>query len=200
MKTRNQENKLFTIVEAQQGFFTAHQANEAGVIRTNHSFHVKQGNWIREWRGVYRLKSFPFQDDGYYALWGVWSMNRKGEIQGVYSHETALSIYNLSDANPAKLHMTVPRGFRRHSKIPEVLRLHFSEIFPIEYENHGGYKVTKPFRTIADLVRSGKTQEDFIIQAVKQGLKRGLLTQKQYAGLLDTPRVGNVLRRIIGDN
>lgn len=32
------------------------------------------------------------------------------------SHATALSLYDLSDVNPAKLHMTVPTGFRRPSK------------------------------------------------------------------------------------
>ena len=130
---------------------------------------------------------------------GMWSMNRKGEILGVYSHETALSMFELSDVNPVKLHMTVPRDFRRHSKIPEVLKLHYSKIGASEYDDHGGYKVTKPHRTIADLIRCGTISNEFIIQAVKEGLQRGVLTHKQYSNLKEMPRVGSLLKKIMGE-
>jgi predicted transcriptional regulator of viral defense system len=45
----------------------------------------------------------------------------------VYSHHTALSLYDLSDLNPSKLHMTVPMDFRRNSEIPGILVLHFAD-------------------------------------------------------------------------
>ena len=48
--------KLFEIAEAQQGYFTAGQAGEAGYARSTHSYHVEAGNWVREHRGVYRLR------------------------------------------------------------------------------------------------------------------------------------------------
>jgi len=126
-------------------------------------------------------------------------MNRKGEILGVLSHETALSIYELSDVNPVKIHMTVPRGFRRHGEIPSVLKLHFSPMHAPEYEQNGGYRVTRPFRTIADLVRGALLPADVIVQAVREGLQKGVLTRTQYAKLLEMPRVGNSLKRMMGD-
>jgi len=99
--------KAFDTAVAQQGYFTASQAHSAGFDDNVHSYHVQKGNWIREWCGIYRLARFPESNDSHLVLWALWSRNRNGEIQGVYSHETALSLYDISDVNPAKLHMTV---------------------------------------------------------------------------------------------
>jgi predicted transcriptional regulator of viral defense system len=116
--------RLNTLAEAQQGYFTARQAVDAGYADNTHPYHVRAGNWIRHCRGVYRLAHFPLPEDGEMAGWYFWSQNRAGEPQGVYSHQTALSIYELSDVMPARLHLTVPPGFRRNAPIPKVLVLH----------------------------------------------------------------------------
>jgi len=194
------EEKLFRTAVAQGGYFTALQAKQAGFRDNNHLYHVRTGNWVREWRGIYRLVRYPLQDDAQYSLWGVWSCNRKGKIQGTYSHETALSLYDLSDVMPEKLHMTVPRGYRRHGAIPEGLRLHHAGIKASECEERSGYRVTKPFRTISDIVRSGTVSPEFIQQAVRQALDKGYLTQANYRTLKDMPRIGRRLREIMGEN
>ena len=93
--------QLFAIAEGQDGYFTMAQALDAGFARSTHSYHVKAGNWLREHRGIYRLKRFPATDTGYLALWSLWSRDQQGRIQGVYSHTTALALRDLSDANPA---------------------------------------------------------------------------------------------------
>jgi predicted transcriptional regulator of viral defense system len=200
MKTNASESTLFQIASAQGGYFTALQAKHAGFSNKNHPYHVRAGNWIREWRGIYRLSRFPLQEDAQYSLWGVWSLNRMGTPQGVYSHETALALFELSDLQPVKLHMTVPRGYRRHGTIPKILHLHHANIKGSEYEERIGYRVTKPFRTIADIVRAGIISPEFIKQAVQQALDRGYLTQAQYRKLKDTPRVGHRLSEIMGEN
>jgi predicted transcriptional regulator of viral defense system len=79
---------------------------------------------VREERGVYRLSQFPLPPRPDLMVWQLWSRNRQGEPQGVFSHATALSLHELSDVLAATLHMTVPPGFRRMAAIPEVLRLH----------------------------------------------------------------------------
>src|SRR5438309_3654040 len=120
--------RLYEIAEAQQGFFTAKQARAAGFAENTHPYHVQAGNWIREHRGIYRLALFPAADRPDLVLWALWSRNRNEEVEGVYSHHTALSLYHLSDLNPAKLHMTVPRHFRRNSEIPNILVLHYADL------------------------------------------------------------------------
>jgi hypothetical protein len=62
------------------------------------------------------------------VVWALWSRNRDEEVEGAYSHHTALPLYDLSDLNPAKLHMTVPTDFRRNSGIPGILVLHFADL------------------------------------------------------------------------
>src|SRR5271157_139147 len=193
MKINASESILFRIASTQGGYFTALQAKHAGFSNKNHPYHVRAGNWIREWRGIYRLVRFPLQYDAQYSLWGVWSLNRKGTPQGIYSHETALSLFELSDLQPEKLHMTVPRGYRRHSEIPKVLQLHHANIEVSECEERSGYRVTKPLRTIADIVRTGIVSPEFIKQAIGQALDRGYLTHAQYRTLREMPRVGRRL-------
>jgi predicted transcriptional regulator of viral defense system len=199
MAANNSETALFKTASSQGGYFTALQAKQAGFSDKNHQYHVRAGNWAREWRGIYRLVRFPLQEDAQYSLWGVWSFNRKGKPQGVFSHETALSLFDVSDLQPEKLHMTVPRGYRRHGTVPKVLRLHHANIKPSEYEERSGYRVTKPHRTIADLVRARTVSPEFIKQAVQQSLDRGYLTRAHYRALKEMPRVGRRLAEIMGD-
>jgi hypothetical protein len=71
----------------------------------------------------------------------------------VYSHQTALSIHELSDVNPSKLHMTVPSKFRRSAQIPKSLVLHRAMLDKKDVEHRQGFAVTRPLRAIAEAVR-----------------------------------------------
>jgi predicted transcriptional regulator of viral defense system len=115
--------RLYDIAEDQQVFFTTKQAKAVGFAENTHAYHIQAGNWIREHRGIYRLASFPQVERPDLMLWSLWSRNRAESDQGVYSHQTALSLHDLFNVMPAKLHMTVPRSFRRSSEMPRVLVL-----------------------------------------------------------------------------
>src|SRR5690348_11043200 len=134
-------NALFEIVEQQQGYFTAQQATRAGYQLGSQAHHVKSGNWVRVERGIYRLARFPQSDEEQLVIYSLWSRNRKGEPEGVYSHQTALSIHELSDLNPAKLHMTVPLRFRRRAKTPKILVLHNANLPEKDEEQRQGFAV-----------------------------------------------------------
>src|SRR6266436_5491522 len=125
---RDASRRLFEFAEQQQGFFTTKQAKAAGFAENTHPYHVQVGNWIREHRGIYRLANFPRGERPDLMLWSLWSRNRRETAQGVYSHQTALSLHDLSDVMPAKLHITVPRSFRRNSETPRVLVLHLADL------------------------------------------------------------------------
>lgn len=171
--------RLYESASAQGGYFTAKQAQEAGYARSTHSYNTDAGNWVRELRGIYRLANYPQPERPDLIEWSLWSGDRQGQPQGVYSHQTALSIYDLSDANPAKIHMTVPRGFRRSGPAPEVLVLHRAALAQEDVEAMHGFKVTRPLRTIADLLASGTASLDHMGQAVQQAFRRGLVTAGQ---------------------
>lgn len=176
---REAARRLFEFAEQQQGFFTAKQARAAGFAENTHPYHVQAGNWIREHRGIYRLALFPAADRPDLVLWALWSRNRNEEVEGVYSHHTALSLYDLSDLNPAKLHMTVPTGFRRNSDIPGILVLHYFDLAATDVQTAQGFKFTRPLRTILDLIEVGTVERNFIRQALRQAVDRGLITRQQ---------------------
>src|SRR6266436_10078250 len=162
---RDASRRLFEFAEQQQGFFTTKQAKAAGFAENTHPYHVQVGNWIREHRGIYRLANFPRGERPDLMLWSLWSRNRGEAAQGVYSYQTALSLHDLSDAMPAKLHMTVPRTFRRNSEIPRVLVLHLADLPESDIGIAHGVQVTKPMRTILDLLAGGEMPPASLLQA-----------------------------------
>ncbi len=174
--------RLYDIAEGQHGFFTTKQAKAAGFAENIHPYHVQAGNWIREYRGIYRLANFPQGERPDLMLWSLWSRNRAEAVQGVYSHETALSLHGLSDLMPAKLHMTVPKSFRRNSKIPRVLVLHYDNLPERDTEVIHGVRVTKALRTLLDLLATGDIPPSVLRQALREGLRRGLVRRAEIGG------------------
>jgi predicted transcriptional regulator of viral defense system len=176
---RDAQKRLFEVAEGQQGFFTAKQAKAAGFAENTHPYHVQVGNWIREHRGIYRLTLFPPTEHPDLVKWALWSMNRNEVMEGVYSHQTALSLYELSDLNPAKLHMTVATHFRRNSAIPGILVLHYADLADEDVKTAQGFKYTRPLRTILDLIEADSVERMFLRQALRQALHRGLITRSE---------------------
>ena len=167
--------RLYEIAQSQQGFFTAKQAIRSGFAEKTHSYHVHAGNWIREHRGIYRLADFPTADRPDLMLWYLWSQNRQEVPDGTYSHETALSLHELSDIMPSKIHMTVPMVFRRNSEIPEILILHRANLEANEAQEMHGVRVTRALRTIVDLLRAGHMDRTQLKRAVDEAIRRGLI-------------------------
>lgn len=173
-KTQESERNIRSIASRQQGYFTARQALEVGYSYPSQYYQSETGNWIREGYGVYRIADYPAADRPDLVQWSLWSRNRFGVPQGVYSHETALSIYELSDVMPASLHMTVPPSFRKSVRMPAVLVIHRAMLKLVDIQVMEGYSVTRPLRTIIDAAAAG-TSSDLLEQAIGQALQRGLV-------------------------
>jgi predicted transcriptional regulator of viral defense system len=186
-RVRSVASALFQIAEEQQGYFTARQAADVGYLPGSQAHHVKAGNWVRTGRGIYRLARFPQSAEEQLVIYSLWSRNRQGNSQGIYSHQTALSIHELSDANPAKLHMTVPPAFRRSAKVPVILVLHHATLAGKDVEQRQGFRVSRPLRTIVDLAATELVSRDMIAQALAEGRNRGLIT---------TPEIADWRRRV----
>ncbi len=194
---RDAERRLFEIAEGQQGFFTAKQAKAAGFAENTHPYHVQVGNWIREHRGIYRLALFPTAEHPDLVKWALWSKNRDEVMEGVYSHQTALSLYELSDLNPAKLHITVPTHFRRNSEIPAILVLHHADLPDEDIQTAQGFKYTRPLRTILDLIEADSVERPFLRQALRQALHRGLITRSEVRRVKLSPRAQRVFQDLL---
>jgi predicted transcriptional regulator of viral defense system len=179
MKSMELEHKLYEIASLQQGYFTAKQAKEVGYADSRFPYHLKTGRWVREGRGIYRLANYPMTDRPDLVYWSLWSCNRVGEVQGTFSHQTALAIHDLSDAMPAMYHLTVPTSFRRYHKTPKNLILHFSEMRENEVSECEGYRVSTPERTIRDILIDESISDELVIQAISDALQKGMITSRQ---------------------
>ena len=136
-------NQLYEIADTQGGYFTARQALIAGYSDRMQTYHVTKGDWTREWRGIYKLRYYPDPRPDDLMLWYLWFSNREGVPQGVYSHDTALDLHELSTWTSSKTHMTVPKDFRR-SKTPSSLQLHYADVRPFEMVSLRKVPVTTP--------------------------------------------------------
>ena len=158
-------DKLYSIAEAQAGYFTTRQAEGAGVDRSQLSRFAAAGRVQRARHGVYRLTHFPSsRHEDLFIAWLETGSN------SVISHDSALALYDLSDALPAAIHLTVPRSTSRRR---QGLRLHTNQISQEEIAYFEGLPVTAVARTIADVAREGLADE-LVEQAVQEALARGL--------------------------
>jgi len=169
---------LFRIADSQQGYFTNLQAEKCGYVRANFQRNILSGEWIKEQRGIYRLARYPITDRPELVVWSLWSRSKKGEIQGVWSHETALDVYELSDVMPSKMHMTVPKTFRKIVATPSLLVLHYSNLQENETRAQQGYLITTPLRTLIDVVEEGALSQDLVLQALQDALKKGIVLRR----------------------
>ena len=168
----NKKKKLFETASLQQGYFTAQQAVRSGFSYRMHSYYKQSGQWLEIDRGVFRLAQFPNSSDEDYVRWSLWSRNRKGEPQAVFSYDSALAIHGLSDVMPSKIHFTVPPGFRK--KTPKGCIVHKGKISSDEKEQREGFFVTKPIRTIVDSAESNLSI-DYLQQAIKEACDKGMI-------------------------
>lgn len=174
----SKEDDLFFVAESQQGYFTSLQAEQCGYSPTNFHRYLDSGTWLKEMRGIYHLSRYPMTERPELVLWSLWSRNKRGKVRGVWSHETALDIYGLSDVMPFKLHLTVPKKFRKRD-IPKILVLHFADLKDHDIQSQQGYLVTTPLRTLIDIAEKEELSRDLIHQSVDQALQRGLVTRRE---------------------
>lgn len=147
-------------------------------------------------RILLRLALFPEPERADLILWWLWSRDRSDEPTGVYSHLTALSPHELTDANPSRLDITVPPSFRRGVPVPKVLRLHHGQVSEAERENLFGVPVTNALRTVLDVWQDGSLPKTTLREAFQQGRSTGTITRKQEADLLRDARFASVARQL----
>jgi predicted transcriptional regulator of viral defense system len=172
MRYKDTYRALLTQAREQGGYFTARPARLVGYSYPEQHYHVTHGNWDREAHGVYRLHDYPVAPAGALIVLTLQSMDRAGHPQVVVSHETALALHELGDANPAQIHLTAPPRFR--GQLGEGVILHRGQLAEPDWEDWGGYRVTTPLRTLEDMADS-PTSWPLLFQAVSDALSRGLV-------------------------
>jgi predicted transcriptional regulator of viral defense system len=182
---------LAALAARQGGYFTARQAIAAGYRYPQQHYHVSTGNWERIARGVYRLRDFPQPERADLITLSLLSHDRACQPQAVVSHETALMLHDLGDANSARIHLTVAPGFRR--QMPAEVILHRGRLEQTDWEERDGFLVTTPLRTLCDIATS-PTSWPYLDAAVRDALRRGMLRRRQ---LLDAAVTADAHIRLV---
>jgi predicted transcriptional regulator of viral defense system len=193
-----QKVDLFHLAQEQGGYFTAKQAANLGYSANKRNYHVGTGNWIREHRGIYRLALFPQPDRPDLILWWLWSRGRDDTPVGVFSHQTALSLHELTDANPAKLDLTVPPTFRRGAPIPSIIRLHFADIKADQRDMISDVPATNALRTILDIWHEDTFPKPILQNAFMHASRTGKITKGQITRARKTPAFKLILDSLEG--
>src|SRR3989442_5497900 len=167
-------DRLYETALAQEGHFTTQQALDAGYSSQLLVKYLASGKLTRVRRSVYRLKYFPpGQQEDLVALW-LWS-----DRAGVFSHETALMLHELSDVLPARAHLTLPANWRnRRLRVPDGVVLHYADVLKPDRAWVGAVPVTSPARTLTDCAADYVSPE-FLSSAVSQALARGIVSRSQ---------------------
>jgi predicted transcriptional regulator of viral defense system len=167
-------DRLFEIAGAQEGHFTTRQAADAGYSSQLLLKHLHAGRVARTRRGIYRLVHFPVGEHEELVTAWLWS-----EQAGVLSHQTALALHGLSDALPARVHLTLPSAWRhRRFRVPAGVVLHHADVPPEDRSWSGAVPTTNPRRSLNDCARDGLSPE-LLRQAARQALRRGLVTKTE---------------------
>lgn len=165
---------LYETAAAQEGYFTTRQAADAGYSSQLLLKHIRAGRIARTRRGIYRLVHFPAGEHEELAVAWLWS-----ERAGVFSHQTALALHDLTDTLPAQAHLTLPAEWRpRRFRVPAGIVLHHAAIPSEDRVWFGPVPATSVRRTLADCARDGVSPE-LLRQAAEQALHRGLLLRSE---------------------
>lgn len=171
-------DRLYEVAAAQDGLFTTQQAAAVGYSSQLIAHHLAAGRMRRVRRGVYRLVHFPAGDhEDLTALW-LWSSQ-----QAVFSHQTALSLHDLSDVLPSQVYLTLPIEWdKRRLRVPERVIVTYGAIAQRERSWFGPVPATSPLRTLLDCAAADLPPE-LLRDAAREAVQRGIVDRDDLASV-----------------
>jgi predicted transcriptional regulator of viral defense system len=158
----------------QHGFITQEEARRLGFKRMTLVRMAERGQLERRSHGVYRVPIVPEGPLDAYMEATLWPRG----VDGVLSHETALALYELSDVNPDKIDITVPRWHRIRRKIPDAYRIHREDLATGDIASHEGIAIVAPAVAIRQC-HAAHLGPALLGQAIDHGERNGRLTRRQ---------------------
>ena len=163
------ENVSF-VMEQQRGYLSSKDARSFGIDNKTLQRMASSGKIERIAHGLY-IDSEVFPDPFYVAQYRC--------PKGVFSHETALFLHELSDRNPLRLMMTIPSGWNSRLLADKNMVFFYSEP---EQMNLGISEIETPSgvmviaydieRTLCDCLRNiEKLDRDLVLTALKRYVK-----------------------------
>ena len=169
--------------DERHGYITTRDARDLGIDPTQLRLLASRGRLERVARGVYRVPVLSRSEHDDLAEAVAWTLGR-----GVVSHESALVLHGISDVNPSRVHLTVPRDNYPRGAGGELCRLHRRNLPEADATEVDGIPVTTAERAIRDCLLGG-TDPYQVRQAIDRAESEGLL-RKPAAETLRTEVTG----------
>ena len=169
---------LREIAMDQHGFVTTTQALDEGVTNDQLSKMVSRGRLDRVGYGVYRVPQVVGSRWDNWALAVLWT----GVPEACLSHETALAAWDISDINPDRIHLTLPKGTRLRRAGGERYVLHYANLDPRQRTWFEQIPITDVPTTIADCIDWG-VPTYLIRQALERTAGTSLLLDRERESL-----------------
>jgi predicted transcriptional regulator of viral defense system len=166
--------ELAEVANEQYGFLTPEDARERDIDPINLVRMFQRGHLERRATGVYRMRLTPPSRLDAYMEAVLWP--GRG-VRGVLSHETALDLYGLSDVNPAKIDLTLPRVHRIRREVPAWYRIHHEDLADGDISSFEGIPIVTPARAIRQ-AHAANLGPALVGQAIDQGERDGRLTRR----------------------
>jgi predicted transcriptional regulator of viral defense system len=177
---RDAFNTIWEIAADQFGYVTMRQAQAAGVSPMAVVMMERRQTLMRVSHGVYRLTQWSLDPLGEYMEASLWPVG----VPGIISHQSALALYEISDVNPAKIHITVPSAYRTRREIPAVLRIHKADLPETDVASWEGIPVTSVERSIRD-AHAAFLGNELVEGAIEDARRKWLLRPEVADGLLE---------------
>jgi predicted transcriptional regulator of viral defense system len=167
-----EQNQFQNLLNNADGIVTSKQVTEAGFHRSVLPMLVRDNVLIQVSRGVY-MKPTAWEDEMYLLQYRY--------SKGIFSHETALYLHDMTDRTPARFTMTFPWGYNAASlkqgkvTVKRTVKDYY-ELGIIELLSPAGnaIKAYDIERTLCDIVRGTGACD---IQIVNQAMKRYALSK-----------------------
>ncbi|MBS1852814.1 MAG: type IV toxin-antitoxin system AbiEi family antitoxin domain-containing protein [Acidobacteria bacterium] len=172
---RSRLEELLPLAEQNDGLVTASQARALGITDSVLARLTQRGKLERVARGVYRIPYFPADRLSQYREAVLWARASQGPERVALSHETALGVYGISDVNPSRVHLTVPRNARLRRRKPKWIVIHRGDLAPSDVTTHEGLPVTTVGKSVLDVMEvTGRL--GLARQAIKDARKEGYIS------------------------
>jgi len=171
---RTRFDELIALAEEHDGLLTAKQARDAGISDSVLARLTQRGRLERAARGVYRIPHFPSNRFSQYRQAVLWVKADDGPQNIALSHATALTLYGVSDANPALVHITIPRNARLRRVRPKWVEIHHADLQSDDVTVQEGLPITTVSRTVQDMLAS-TGQVGLVRQAISDARREGYI-------------------------
>ena len=166
---------LWNVAVEQYGYVTTHDARNLGIMPIELAKLANRDALGRVSQGLYRFPEWPVSANDHLMEAVLWTR----DPQAALSHETALDVYELSDINPDKTHVTIPKREKklRRANPPAALVVHYQDLDSSQI----GWWEHIPTVTVAtaiDQCIASRVRLDLVLQAIDVARRQGRISEE----------------------